>query len=264
MNQPSRTWDDLRPRVITGVALVAVGIVEIWLGGIWFALLAALITGIMIWELARMTNPDLTAQAVQLGLLTGSAVLLARHLPGIYALPIIAAPALVGVSLLVRHRPIFAAYAVGIALAGYGLTVFRDVYGMLWLYWLVLVVVATDIAGYFGGKLIGGAKFWPRVSPKKTWAGILCGWVAAALVGAMFLSITDAGRDLIWISAVLSFASQMGDVAESAVKRKMGVKDSSHLLPGHGGLFDRFDALLGAALFMLLVALVVDVPELRF
>ncbi|MDJ0825650.1 MAG: phosphatidate cytidylyltransferase [Rhodobacter sp.] len=264
MNQPSRTWDDLRPRVITGAILVAIGVVEIWLGGIWFAALAALITGIMIWELARMTNPELTAQAVQLGLLTGGAVLLARHLPVVYAPPVVVAPALVGVSLLAKYRPIFAAYAIGIALAGYGLTVFRDVYGMLWLFWLVLVVVATDIAGYFAGRIIGGPKFWPRVSPKKTWAGIVAGWIAAALIGVLFLSITDAGRDLIWISAVLSFASQMGDAAESAVKRKMGVKDSSHLLPGHGGLFDRFDALLGASLFMLLVALVVDVPELRF
>ena len=84
------------------------------------------------------------------------------------------------------------------------------------------------------------------------------------LISFVFLAITDAGRDLIWISAVLSFASQMGDMAESAVKRRMGVKDSSNLLPGHGGLFDRFDGLLGAALFMLLTALIVDVPELRF
>lgn len=264
MTLPARTWEDLRPRVITGAVLVAIGTVAIWLGGLWFASLAALVTGIMVWELARMTNPDRPSEAMQLGLLMGAAVLLARYLPGIYAAPIIAAPALVGVSLLPKHRAIFALYAIGIGLAGYGLTVFRDVYGMLWLIWLVLVVVATDIAGYFGGKMIGGRKFWPAVSPKKTWAGILCGWAAAALIGAGFLAVTDAGRDLIWISAVLSFASQMGDIAESAVKRKVGVKDSSNLLPGHGGVFDRFDALLGAALFMLLVALVVDVPELRF
>ena len=65
-----------------------------------------------------------------------------------------------------------------------------------------------------------------------------------------------------WIAALLSFASQMGDIAESSLKRRMGVKDSSNLLPGHGGLLDRFDALLGGALFMLLTALVVDVPGL--
>ena len=93
----------------------------------------------------------------------------------------------------------------------------------------------------------------------ETWTLALGG----ALIGALFLTFTNAGRDLIWISAVLAFASQMGDIAESALKRRMGVKDSSALIPGHGGLFDRFDGLLGAALLMLLVALLVDVPEVR-
>jgi len=166
--------------------------------------------------------------------------------------------------MLKRHPAIFAVYARGIVLAGYGLTTFRDVYGVVWLFWLVIVVASTDIAGYFGGRMIGGKKFWPSISPKKTWAGIVSGWAAAAVVGLVFLGITDAGRDLIWISVILSFASQMGDIAESAVKRRMGVKDSSNLLPGHGGLFDRFDALLGASLFLLVTALIVDVPDLQF
>ena len=264
MSQAPRSWDDLRPRVITGAGLVAIGAVEIWLGGYWFATMVALVTGIMIWELARMTNPAQALQTVLLGLLTGAVVLVARELPAAAAFALLIVPAVAGLLVLARHKEIFAVYAVGIVLAGYGLTVFRDVYGMLWLFWLVLVVAGTDIAGYFGGRMIGGRKFWPSVSPKKTWAGVLCGWAAAALIGLVFLAITDAGRDLIWISVLLSFASQMGDIAESAVKRRMGVKDSSNLLPGHGGLFDRFDALLGASLFMLVTALVVDVPELRF
>ena len=132
------------------------------------------------------------------------------------------------------------------------------------LVWLVLVVIATDVAGYFAGRFIGGPKFWPRVSPKKTWSGTLGGWFAAMLIGLVFLTFTNAGKDLPWISMLLSLASQMGDVAESAIKRRMGVKDSSSLLPGHGGLLDRFDGLLGAALFMLLVAQIVYVPEVRF
>src|SRR5690606_1989766 len=103
-----------------------------------------------------------------------------------------------------------------------------------WLFWLVFVVIATDVAGYFAGRAFGGPKFWPGVSPKKTWSGTAAGWMAAALVGAVFLSITTAGRDLIWISACVAFASQLGDIAESAVKRRMGVKDSSALILGHG------------------------------
>lgn len=109
--------------------------------------------------------------------------------------------------------------------------------------WLVALVIATDTAGYFAGKTIGGPKFWARISPKKTWAGTIAGWIAAALVGLLF-----GGVGLMVISALVAFASQMGDAAESALKRHTGIKDSSNLIPGHGGVFDRFDAMMGAAL----------------
>ncbi|WP_172295164.1 CDP-archaeol synthase [Pseudoruegeria sp. HB172150] len=262
MTSSGRRWDDLRPRVITGLSLTAAGIILISIGGTTFAITAALVTGIMLWELATMVAPDRKAEAIQIGVLTAAAVLLARGLPSVFTLPLLVAPALTGIALLRRHPLIFAVYAVGILVAGYGLTWARDTYGVVWLFWLVITVVMTDIAGYFGGRMIGGKKFWPSISPKKTWAGIISGWIAAFLVSLVFKNITDAGRDLYWIAVLLSFASQMGDIAESALKRRMGVKDSSNLLPGHGGVFDRFDALLGASLFMLLTALIVDVPDL--
>lgn len=258
------SWDDLGARLASGVGMAALGIGAIWLGGLWFAALAAAVSGLMIWELARMTAPEQRPVALQLGLLGGAAVMLASALPGFYALPILLAPVLVGVGQLARHRVLFAVFAVAILLAGYGLSHFRDAFGMVWLIWLVLVVVATDIAGYFAGRFIGGPKFWPRVSPKKTWAGTLGGWFAAMLIGLIFLSFAQAGSDLPWISMALSLASQMGDISESALKRRMGVKDSSGLIPGHGGLFDRFDGLLGSALFMLLVSQFVYVPQVRF
>ena len=112
--------------------------------------------------------------------------------------------------------------------------------------------------------MFGGPKFWPAISPKKTWSGVACGWAAAALVGLMLVRIAGAGIALIWISVLVSFASQMGDIAQSALKRKMGVKDSSDLLPGHGGVFDRFDALLGAVLLLFVISIFASVPELRF
>ncbi|MHC0052947.1 phosphatidate cytidylyltransferase [Actibacterium sp. D379-3] len=257
-------WDDLTLRLSSGAAMAVLGVAAIWLGGPWFAALAALVSGVMLWELARMVAPERRSEALQLAVLGTGAVLLARALPGFYAFPLLAAPALVGVSLLKRHGAVFAIYALAILVAGYGLSLFRDSYGVVWLFWLVLVVIATDVFGYFAGRLIGGPKFWPRISPKKTWSGTVAGWVAAALIGLLFRQFTNAGPDLPWISVALSMASQLGDIAESALKRKMGVKDSSNLLPGHGGLFDRFDGLLGAALLMLLVAQLVYVPEVRF
>ncbi|MEX5728897.1 phosphatidate cytidylyltransferase [Rhodovulum iodosum] len=257
-------WHDLSLRLASGVGMAALGLGAVWAGGPWFAALAATVCGLMLWELARMVAPERALEAVIVGLSGAAAVLVGRALPDAVALVPIAVPAILGAVLLRRERAIFAAFALAIVAASYGLTGFRDVHGVVWLIWLVLVVIATDVSGYFAGRFIGGPKFWPRVSPKKTWAGTLGGWFAAVLIGLIFLTFTNAGRDLPWISMALSLASQMGDIAESAVKRRMGVKDSSGLLPGHGGLFDRFDGLLGAALFMLLVAQLVYVPEVRF
>lgn len=257
-------WHDLVQRSLSGAAMAAFGVLMIWLGGLWFTTLAAVVSGIMVWELARMVAPEKRSESLQLAFLGAAAVFLAHALPGMFAFPILAATPLVGVALLKREQVVFAAFALAILVAGYGLAGFRDHYGMVWLVWLVLVVIATDVLGYFAGRFIGGPKFWPAISPKKTWSGTVAGWIGAALIGALFLTFTNAGRDLPWISMLLSLASQMGDIAESAVKRRCGVKDSSALIPGHGGLFDRFDGLLGAALFMLLVAQLVYVPEVRF
>ena len=140
-----------------------------------------------------------------------------------------------------------------IIIAAFGMVQLREVSGMGWLLWLVLVVVATDVAGYFAGRAIGGPKFWPRVSPKKTWAGTIAGWVAAAAVGAVFVATSGANVGLIGLSVAVAMASQMGDMAESAMKRRVGAKDSSTLIPGHGGLLDRFDGMLGGAVFLLLI-----------
>ena len=101
--------------------------------------------------------------------------------------------------------------------------------------------------------MIGGPKFWPRVSPKKTWSGTLAGWACAAVAGAVFAGPTGAGPALVPVSVVVAFAGQMGDIAESAVKRRVEVKDSSDLIPGHGGVLDRFDALLGGAVAAVLL-----------
>ncbi|TCO69778.1 phosphatidate cytidylyltransferase [Rhodovulum euryhalinum] len=258
------TWDDLSARLASSVAMGVAGVVLIALGGLWFAGLAAVVSGIMIWELGRMMGPGTGRLPVGLGVLTGGTVLAAFALPGIYALPLLAAPALVGAGRMPRDRVIYAVYALAIALAGYALARFRVDQGMAWMVWLVLVVIATDVAGYFAGRFIGGPKFWPRVSPKKTWSGTLAGWVSAGLAGAVFAALTGAGAGLALVSVVLSFASQMGDVAESAIKRRTGVKDSSSLLPGHGGLADRFDGLLGAALCLLLASVFFQLPEVRF
>jgi phosphatidate cytidylyltransferase len=112
---------------------------------------------------------------------------------------------------------------------------------------ILLVVWVTDIGGYFAGRGIGGPKLWPRVSPKKTWAGAVGGVAASLLVAEAFVAfgLGETGPTLL-LGAVLSIVSQLGDLFESAVKRRFGVKDSSHIIPGHGGLLDRLDGYVAA------------------
>jgi phosphatidate cytidylyltransferase len=137
-----------------------------------------------------------------------------------------------------------------IVISGFAILFLRNDFGLIWVVWLVTVVVMTDISGYFAGRLIGGPKFWPQVSPKKTWSGTIAGWLGAGFVGALFMVNLDFGPKIIGISVAVSMASQLGDIAESALKRKMLVKDSSNLIPGHGGVLDRFDGMLGASIFL--------------
>jgi phosphatidate cytidylyltransferase len=121
------------------------------------------------------------------------------------------------------------------------------IWGFAALMFVLLVVWATDIGGYFAGRLIGGPKLWMRVSPKKTWAGAIGGFVASLGVAGGFAAF-GFGKTLplLLLGTALSVASQFGDLFESAVKRRFGVKDSSHLIPGHGGLMDRLDGFVAA------------------
>ncbi len=115
--------------------------------------------------------------------------------------------------------------------------------------WLFLIVWATDIGGYAAGRTIGGPKLAPVISPKKTWAGLAGAVAAAALIGGIAAAVLGAASPL-WaaaLAAALAVVAQMGDLAESAVKRRFHAKDSGALIPGHGGILDRIDGLLAAA-----------------
>lgn len=240
--------------------MVLVGAVGIYMGGHIFHVLVALICGVMVWELVGMLRPSGTQTQLMLGGATSLAIFASVYLPIGFALPLLLAPALLGFGQLERNRTIYMVFTVMILMSGFGLMQVRDDMGVGWMLWLVFVVVVTDVVGYFAGRAIGGPKFWPKVSPKKTWSGTVAGWVGAALVGLLFSLNTGAGLQLIGISVAISMASQMGDIAESGMKRKMGVKDSSNLIPGHGGLMDRFDGMLGASVFLLVMGQFIGFP----
>jgi phosphatidate cytidylyltransferase len=121
--------------------------------------------------------------------------------------------------------------------------------------WIFALVWATDSAAYFGGRAIGGPKLWPKVSPGKTWSGSIVGAIAGVLAGLVLLSVLDI--PLHPMHAVLGFliviAAQLGDLLESAIKRRFHVKDTSQLIPGHGGVMDRCDSLAAAAVVALVL-----------
>lgn len=237
-------WHDLAPRVVSGVALAAGGALIVWLGGWVFTLAACVACGVMAWEASRLFAAP---APVQDGALAAAAVLLAAVLPGMFVLPLLLASALVAAGRAGRDRGLCLGFHLWLLVAVLALIVLRNEAGLAVALWLVAVVVAADVAGYFAGRALDGPKFWPRISPKKTWSGTVAGWAAAAAVGLVFAAPTGAGMALVPASVLAALAGQMGDIAESAVKRRAGVKDSSSLIPGHGGLLDRFDALMGAA-----------------
>ena len=251
-------WNDLSQRLLSGGVAAALGLWLMWLGGLPFKFLVAAIVGLMIWEVARMVGAG--KMAAPLGALSAAVMVALAVFPTGFVLPLLFLPALLGIARLDDHRVSFGLFSSAILIAGLGLYTLREDFGFLWMAWLALVVIASDVLGYFAGRFFGGPKFWPKVSPKKTWSGTLAGWAGAAIIGLIYMLSGKAGAEIIGISVAVAIAGQMGDVAESTLKRRMGVKDSSSILPGHGGMFDRFDSMLGASLFLLVVGQIVGFP----
>lgn len=255
-------WNDLQTRVISAAVMIFVGAVDIWLGGWPFTLLVLGLCGVMVWELVQMIlGPTSGRSALYLGLTGMFSVLLSTQLPSWFALAGLAlVPAALAMLLPLAHRKIYVVYSALIVIACFGLITLRNEGGITAILWLVGVVIASDIMGYFAGRSLGGAKFWPAISPKKTWSGTVAGWIGAALVGLGFVLIADAGWGLVVLSPLVAFAGQMGDITESWIKRRTGVKDSSTLIPGHGGVLDRFDALIFAVVAVLIFGLFATLP----
>jgi phosphatidate cytidylyltransferase len=207
---------DLWIRVASGVVLAALALAVAWLGGPVFDVFWIAAGILIFWEWKKIVA---AARFRFLWMAAGA----------IYGLVAIVPP------ILLRHSHDF------------GLIAILFLFGVVW---------ATDVGGYIAGRLIGGPKIWPAVSPKKTWAGTLGGIVAAILAGSLVSIGAGLGAThAVLLSAILSVAAQAGDFLESAFKRRFGVKDASHIIPGHGGVMDRLDGFLVAALIAAAIGL---------
>jgi phosphatidate cytidylyltransferase len=245
-----RGTQNLLMRVVAALVLAPLALAIAYAGGwLWTVLVTLAAIGLYVEWLtivAASREPRLVAAGVVALAISGLCLATGRIDAAFLALVI----GLGGVALLSSERRLWTAtgffYAAAAEIASV-LVRFDQTKGFAALILVLLVVWVTDIGGYFVGRGIGGPKLWPRVSPKKTWAGAIGGFAASLVVAGGFAAL-DLGKTgpVLLLGAALSIASQLGDLFESAVKRRFGVKDSSHIIPGHGGLLDRLDGFVAA------------------
>ncbi len=256
--QPAKPvrFGDLGLRLLSGVIMAGLAMLDIWLGGYWLGIVAAIAAALMLWELHAMATGDRGYLAPALIVLAAAAAgsVLATMAYGLNAgCLVIGAGVVATMGLAPRDLRLWLVSGlVYMALAMCFLSMLRDseVRGLPVVAWLVLVVVAADVGAYFVGRTVGGPRLWPAVSPGKTWSGALGGLAAAVAVGVGFGSMSGWGLPRIaFLSALVAVASQLGDLLESAVKRRFAVKDASRIIPGHGGVMDRLDGVMGAIWF---------------
>lgn len=254
-------WADLRKRFGWGALLLVLGVILLLSSGLWMRVGVSAVVGLMMWELARLTgwrHPEFHSprHPVLIGMLGALVLFTALVLPGDWPLLLVAVPILAGLPGTHSHeRLAFVLMTIAVIGAGYALVAMREVMGLPTVFWIVATVVQSDVLGYFVGRKMGGRKFWPSISPKKTWSGTLAGWVGALVLALGLLVTGEAGWPVLIVGPLLAIAGQFGDIAESWLKRRVGVKDSSQLIPGHGGVLDRFDAMTGALLLALVLML---------
>jgi phosphatidate cytidylyltransferase len=275
MSDPSAPahQSDLLTRFAAGVVMIAVACVAIYVGGWLFRLLVCAGAAVMIIEWGDMHR--LKRSWSYFGLILLVAVLLGASE---YLYPAAEVEDPIIAATFYEGWPGFAAVAAAALLAAIVSRRLTLGWGMLYVgipsfallaiawarfdlvFWLMLVTWATDIFAYFAGRSIGGPKLAPKISPNKTWAGLLGGMAGAAMVGAVAawgFGFDEGASSLLWLGAPMGLLAQLGDLYESSVKRQLGVKDSGTLLPGHGGVLDRLDGLLPVivATFLVLIAI---------
>ena len=237
-------------RVVAALVLAPAAVAIAYAGGVLWTLLVTLAAAGLYVEWLMIVGTAAERRVVASGvaalLIAGLCLAIGRIDAAVLALAV----GLAGVALLSRQWRLWNAagflYAAAAEVASI-LVRLDQAWGFVALILILLVVWVTDIGGYFAGRGIGGPKLWPRVSPKKTWAGAVGGFAASLVIAGGFAAF-GLGRTgpVLLLGAILSIASQLGDLLESAVKRRFGVKDSSQIIPGHGGLMDRLDGFIAA------------------
>jgi len=260
-------------RVVTAVVLLPLVIWVIWAGGIPMFAIVTLGTGLVLFEYFRMwagRDLPMISTGVALGLVVG---LVSMLRPGLLGEAVVAAMLLTVLGFTVNPGPFettwkrMATTVLGLVYCGVTLTfLFRlrvehpEVEGRGWVYFVLLITWANDTCAYFAGRFLGKHKLFPLLSPKKTWEGAV-GGLAGSLGGALLAHFWFAPHigvvEGLAIAAVGGVLAPLGDLAESLLKRSFNAKDSGNILPGHGGLMDRVDAVMITGPYVYLVSVFV-------
>jgi phosphatidate cytidylyltransferase len=270
---------NLQKRILSAAVLLPVAIAAIVFGEPWFDILVIIFAAAMAWEwtsvVATVRNPGETKPVpapsapgwgVLAAVSAATAILAAWRAPitggiGSAWLVVLVGLVVVAIAGLMVDRRRAKWYIAGIlyvTVPPVALIVLRhDHFGLETIVWMLALVVAADTGGYLVGRTVGGPKLAPRISPNKTWSGLGGAVAGAALVGLLTAFILNHTNVLMLtsISAVIGLLEQGGDLVESAFKRHFGVKDTSQIIPGHGGVLDRVDGLLAVAVAVLVINL---------
>lgn len=243
----------LQQRVISALVLAPLAIAALYFGDIWFFLFLAGAAAIMSYEWCHAsleTRPGLITLIMAASII--AALVFAREVAFLHLFAILLSGAvLMGIVAFASKKRdhLLAAFAgpfvIGVPVLS--LLLLRDVpgSGFALTFSLFLVIWATDIGAYFSGKTIGGPKILPKISPNKTWAGLIGGMISAAIVALLanyfLVNAAISPIAMLGLGAICAILAQVGDFSESAWKRYYGIKDASNLIPGHGGVMDRLD-----------------------
>lgn len=273
------TGGDLILRIASAAVLVPLALAFAYLGGAPFAVFWGIAAVVVVWEWTLLVVGDrrrtiLVVAVVTVMLTTALAASAAdvadtlRTTRLAAALIVLAIGMVAAAALAPPGRGAWMAigmpYAGAVAIAPIVLRADTDL-GLVAMLYLFAVVWATDIAAYFAGRAIGGPKLAPRLSPKKTWSGSLGGIVGAVAAGTLVVAFGDIGYigAAAVVAIMLCVVAQVGDLFESSLKRRFGAKDSGFLIPGHGGLMDRLDGFVAAAVLAGIIGLArggIDAP----
>ncbi len=250
----------MKQRIVTAIIAAAIFLPIVIFGGSLFIFLAYLLASIALYELLKMRKLSLFSIPGMISLILLWIFLIPTQFEGVLEninytkseLGLLGVLLFLTYTVAIKNRFTFEDVGfstLAIIYVGTGFYYFietREV-DLIYIFYSLFIIWATDSGAYFIGRAFGKNKLWPEISPNKTVEGFIGGILCALVVAVLFVYLSDIDATLIqllWITTLLSIFGQIGDLVESAIKRHYDVKDSGNILPGHGGILDRFDSLL--------------------